>query len=161
MLAVAVADKERWLWLAEKAAELGVTALWPVACERSAHVASRLRDTHLARVTERVREACKQSGTPWAPVVHEIVPLAELGRQLPAGVLRLLADAEGGPAGAATRVTGPVAVLVGPEGGLAPSERAALLADGWTPLRLAPNVLRFETAALAAAALIQAHREAR
>lgn len=159
VLAVAIGDKERWLWLAEKSAELGVTDLLPVACERSAHVATRLREAQLGRVAERAREACKQSGAAWAPVVHPMVSLERLGAALPAGVRRLLADGEGGPFTPDGSRSAGIAVLVGPEGGLSAAERAAVLADGWTACRLAPNVLRFETAALAAAAVIQAHRE--
>jgi 16S rRNA (uracil1498-N3)-methyltransferase len=47
-------------------------------------------------------------------------------------------------------------LLFGPEGGLEPDERHALLAAGWQPARLAGTTLRFETAGLAAAAVVRA-----
>ena len=50
-------------------------------------------------------------------------------------------------------------MLIGPEGGFTESERAAAAGAGWVPIRLGPHVLRFETAALAAAACIAAARE--
>ncbi|HPM76212.1 MAG TPA: RsmE family RNA methyltransferase, partial [bacterium] len=47
------------------------------------------------------------------------------------------------------------ALLTGPEGGLTDEELAALVAAGWQPAALGPRVLRAETAALAATALLQ------
>jgi 16S rRNA (uracil1498-N3)-methyltransferase len=44
-------------------------------------------------------------------------------------------------------------VVIGPEGGLTDAERAGLVAAGYLPIVLGPHTLRFETAALAAAAL--------
>ena len=52
--------------------------------------------------------------------------------------------------------TGPVTVLIGPEGGLAPEERALAVAAGFRPVRFGPRVLRTETAPLAAIAALQA-----
>jgi 16S rRNA (uracil1498-N3)-methyltransferase len=49
----------------------------------------------------------------------------------------------------------PITVLIGPEGGLSPEEQQAAVAAGFTPVRLGPRVLRTETAALAALAVIQ------
>jgi len=44
-----------------------------------------------------------------------------------------------------------VLVAVGPEGGFTDEERGRMLGAGWAPVRLGPHILRFETAALAAA----------
>jgi 16S rRNA (uracil1498-N3)-methyltransferase len=60
-----------------------------------------------------------------------------------------LADAEGGPVPVLARDAA-LTIAVGPEGGFTEGERARLLATGFTPVRCAPAVLRFETAALAA-----------
>jgi 16S rRNA (uracil1498-N3)-methyltransferase len=46
-------------------------------------------------------------------------------------------------------------VLIGPEGGLSEPEGARVLAEGFTPVRLGPRILRTETAPLAALALLQ------
>ena len=55
------------------------------------------------------------------------------------------------------RAAGPVAILIGPEGGFAPEERSSLLGSaGVIPVSLGPRILRADTAALAALALVQA-----
>ena len=66
-------------------------------------------------------------------------------------------DAAGGAAPALDAAS-PACALVGPEGGLSDAERMAALALGFTPVLAGPLTLRFETAAIAAAALIQALR---
>lgn len=156
-LVVAVADKDRWAALAEKAAELGVTELIPMETERSAGVASRLRAEHLGRLQRRALEAIKQSGTAWAPMVQEIISLEELVAQPFSGV-RWLADVGGvepALAGSETAMQG----VIGPEGGLSERERRTLVDAGFTPVRLGPHIMRFETAAIAMAVVAGARRE--
>lgn len=53
---------------------------------------------------------------------------------------------------------GGAAVAIGPEGGFTDGERARLAAQGFSAVRLGSNILRFETAALAAAAVLTAAR---
>jgi 16S rRNA (uracil1498-N3)-methyltransferase len=148
-LAVAGGDKERWGWLAEKAAELGVTDLWPIETGRTAGVATRLRPEHLDRIRRRAMEAIKQSGSAWAPVVHDSVSLDQLCLMETRGH-RWLTDPEGDPPVFLTAGEG-VLVLVGPEGGFTDRERRQAVDAGFVPLRLGPHMLRFETAAIAAA----------
>jgi 16S rRNA (uracil1498-N3)-methyltransferase len=52
----------------------------------------------------------------------------------------------------------PVTVVIGPEGGLTSAERELLQSHGFEPIALAPHTLRFETAAVAAAAAIVSAR---
>lgn len=149
VLAVGTGDKDRWGWLAEKAAEVGVTDLIPLETERTAGVASRLRVEHLDRLRRRALEAIKQSGSAWAPAIHDPTTVAGLC-QRPADGARWLADMAGefpgpGPSDSA------LLVAVGPEGGFADGERRQLLDAGYLPVRLGPHVMRFETAAIAAA----------
>lgn len=150
-LAVGAGDKDRFGWLAEKAAELGVTELVPLETERTRGVADRLRAGQVDRLRRRAREAIKQSGAAWAPEIADPVALPSFAAHLPDG-LRWLADIDGAVPGA----TGGSAAtaVIGPEGGLAPAERELLVAAGFQPVRLAAHVLRFETAAIAAAVLI-------
>jgi 16S rRNA (uracil1498-N3)-methyltransferase len=68
--------------------------------------------------------------------------------------LLLSPDAESALAAAARGATA-VEVLVGPEGGLEDAERKAALAAGYRACRLGPRVLRSETAAIAAVAVLQ------
>jgi 16S rRNA (uracil1498-N3)-methyltransferase len=148
-LAVGAGDRDRFLWLGEKAAELGVTDLIPLETERTAGVGSRVRGDHIEKLQRRALESIKQSGTAWVPTVHPPHTLAELVGRYRTGE-RWLADAEGEspPTVAAGEA---LWVAVGPEGGFTDAERRLLLDQGWTPVRLGANTLRFETAALAAA----------
>ena len=156
-LGVGAGDRDRFLWLVEKAAELGVSRIVPLETGRSTGVATRLRPAHLEKLTRRALEATKQSGAHWSPDIGELEPIAHFIAQPRTGA-RWLADAAGArPAVAAEEIT----VLVGPEGGLTPAERSAALEAGWTPVALGPNVLRFETAAIAAAAYVAIGRQGR
>jgi 16S rRNA (uracil1498-N3)-methyltransferase len=157
-LAVGGGDRDRFAWLVEKAAELGATDVLPLETERTANVGSRVRPAHVEKLRARALEAIKQSGAPWAPVIHPPATLSEV-LDWPDRGLTLVAEQEspslpGLPAGQG------VTCLVGPEGGWT-SREIQLMADaGCTFVRLSPNILRFETAALALAVLVLDRREA-
>jgi 16S rRNA (uracil1498-N3)-methyltransferase len=144
--------KARTDFVVEKAVELGAARILPVMTERTN--AERVRPD---RLRTRAVEAAEQCG---AVHVAEVAEPAPLGQVLAGwdGGRRLwwcdaaLAAAAGPPAFA----PGPAAILIGPEGGLAPAERARLAALPWAaPVRLGPRILRAETAAVAALALWQ------
>jgi 16S rRNA (uracil1498-N3)-methyltransferase len=155
-LAVGAGDRDRFAWLVEKATELGVTEIIPLETERTAGVASRVRGRQVERLRRRALEAVKQCGAAWAPTVQETMAVAAFLARPPEGH-RWLADARGEPpprgfgAGALT-------VLVGPEGGLTDGELGLARAAGFEPVRFGAQVLRFETAAIAAAAWVAAGR---
>lgn len=149
-LLVGAGDRERFGWLAEKCAEIGVTELIPVETERARAVANRVRPATIERLGRRAREATKQSGAAWAPAVADPCGMDEAIGRAGDGT-RWLADAAGEPVSGAPAA--PVAVAVGPEGGFTPEERARLVRAGFIPVRFGPHVMRFETAALAAAIL--------
>lgn len=147
-IGVAAGDKERFGIVVEKAAELGVTRLVPLTTERSATVATRIRSAQLPRLQRRALEAIKQSGAVWAPVVSEPMSLYHFATARHAGQ-RWMADAAGAiPPRAGQRE--PVTVAIGPEGGFTDEERTTLRDGGFTAIRLGPEILRFETAAIAA-----------
>jgi 16S rRNA (uracil1498-N3)-methyltransferase len=152
LLAVGGGDKDRFLWLAEKAAELGVTTLVPLETARSRHVENRLRDSTIEKARRRAREACKQSGNAWAPIITEVTPLEGIGLRHP-NLAWWLADATGAPAPTGI---GPTAIgwLIGPEGGFV-ADDLTIFERELAPVRvtLGVHVLRFETAAIAAAVL--------
>lgn len=150
-LAVAAGDRERFAWMAEKAVELGVTSLVPLDTERTSGVASRLRATHIGKLRRVVLEATKQCGAAWAPRVDAPIELSEFVSRPVAGHA-WLADGSGGtaPAGLDER---PLSVVIGPEGGFTSEERTLLVDAGYHPVALGFHTLRFETAALAAAAV--------
>jgi 16S rRNA (uracil1498-N3)-methyltransferase len=149
-LAVAAGDKERFFWMAEKAVELGVTAIVPLETDRTAGVATRLRATHLPKLRRQVLEATKQCGEAWVPSVDAPVSLDEFAAR-PGRGLGWLADPEGAVPPASLDQT-PLTIVIGPEGGLTTDERSALLGSGYRPVALGSHTLRFETAALAATA---------
>jgi 16S rRNA (uracil1498-N3)-methyltransferase len=151
ILAVGAGDRERFALLVEQAAQLGATEIVPLETARAASVATKLRDAHLERVRRRGREALKQSGSAWAPVISEPMTPAEF-LERPRAAQRWLADAEGGIAGALP-AEAPLTIAIGPEGGFTPAERTGFLQAEFAPVRLGPHLLRFETAAVAALTL--------
>jgi 16S rRNA (uracil1498-N3)-methyltransferase len=153
-LAVGGGDRDRFAWLVEKAAELGVTDLLPLETERTANVGSRVRPAHVDKLQARAFEAIKQSGAPWAPSVHQ--PLT-LGDVLASDGLKLVAE-QGSLPLAQFDSDQDVTCLIGPEGGWTARETEQMTEAGCTFVRLSPNVLRFETAALALAVLVQDRR---
>jgi 16S rRNA (uracil1498-N3)-methyltransferase len=150
-LAVAAGDRERFSWLVEKSAELGVTRIVPLQTSRTAGVATRLKDAHVTRLRRSALEATKQCGLAWSPAIDHPIALSEFLTQ-PSGN-GWLADQEGTPAPASVDSSG-ITVIVGPEGGLTEDEREAVISAGYRPVALGRYTLRFETAALAAAAVI-------
>jgi 16S rRNA (uracil1498-N3)-methyltransferase len=156
-LAVGAGDRERFGWLVEKATELGATSVVPLETEHSRAVATRVREPHLDKLRRLALEAVKQCGAAWAVEVRPLSGLSDfLGHER--GGHCWIAD----PAGAippAAMAEGPATVLVGPEGGFSLAEREVATAAGYLPIALGPNVLRFETAALAAAAAVTTARQ--
>jgi 16S rRNA (uracil1498-N3)-methyltransferase len=147
-LVVGAGDRDRFGWLVEKAAELGVTEIVPLESALVRSVSGRVRGVHLDRLRRQAREAIKQSGAPWAPAVTDLRIPEQVCAQVVEGT-RWLADPAGG---APTRVgSGALTAVIGPEGGLTEGEQAQFRAVGFAPVRLGPHLLRFETAAIAAA----------
>jgi 16S rRNA (uracil1498-N3)-methyltransferase len=156
ILAVGAGDRERFEWVVEKATELGVTSVIPLETERTAGVASRVRLPHLDRLRRQALEAVKQSGAAWATRVETPLSLGDLAGRPVVGQ-GWVAEASGGAVPAVVG-TGPLTVVVGPEGGLTAAELERLRDAGYAPVRLGPHTLRFETAAIAAAAAAVAGR---
>jgi 16S rRNA (uracil1498-N3)-methyltransferase len=150
ILAVGAGDRDRFAWLVEKSAELGVTSIVPLETAHTASVATRLKATHLAKARQTALESLKQCGAAWAPTVEELVPLDQFLRRTRSGP-GWLADVSGALPPAALDAT-PLSIVVGPEGGFSESERMEIVDAGFRPVRLGSYTLRFETAALVAAA---------
>jgi 16S rRNA (uracil1498-N3)-methyltransferase len=154
-LLVPVADRERMLWLAEKAAEFGVTDWRPVRYARSRSVSPRGEGPAFERkVRGRMAGALEQSGGAWLPVIHDVADLASATTAC-AGVSGRYVLDPGGPAMLTFAPFHAAAVAVGPEGGLEPGEFERLAAQGWRAASLGGSTLRFETAGLAALAIIR------
>ncbi len=150
ILAVGAGDRDRFLALAEKCTELGVTRLIPLITERSAQVETRLREGAIEKCRRRSREACKQSGNPWATVVDDLTKLDALQGRV--AEVRWLLAAPNGAAMPAPANDEALGWLIGPEGGFSEAEvEFARTSLGAGPVRFAKHVLRFETAAVVAA----------
>jgi 16S rRNA (uracil1498-N3)-methyltransferase len=156
---VPIADRDRMLWLAEKCAELGAASWRPVLWRRSRSVQGRGEGTTFQmKIRARMISALEQSGNPWLPAIF---PEATVERAIAAAAAgdRLLLDAAGERLGGRSLTT-PLSIVLGPEGGIEDDERDAFVAAGFAPVAVAPNVLRFETAGIAALALAVALLEA-
>lgn len=151
-LIVGALKPERASWLVEKATELGVAGLVFVACERTPRQYSEGRLDRLRRVAAAALEQCHGARL---PTLEGVFPWSALPALLGDSrhALVLAPDAEPGPLAAPPDVR-EVDVFIGPEGGFTPAELAQLAAHGVRAVGLGPRILRVETAALAAAALL-------
>jgi 16S rRNA (uracil1498-N3)-methyltransferase len=161
-LLVPIADRDRMLWLGEKVAELGATSWRPVLWRRSRGVKPRGEGmTFQGRLRARMIGALEQSGGAWLPQLHPDAPLERALAAVPPG-LRLVLDPSAPTSIAALPpMAAPVTLAIGPEGGLESGEAAALVAAHFQPVRLGGNILRFETAAIAALAIVRSQLDAR
>ncbi|MCC6931152.1 MAG: RsmE family RNA methyltransferase [Gemmatimonadaceae bacterium] len=151
-LLVPIADRDRMLWLAEKCAELGATSWRPVLYRRSRSVKPRGEGpTFAGKLRARMAAALEQCGGAWLPAMYPEASLSRALGALPSGS-RFVLDAAGS-AMLGHRVTPPVTVAVGPEGGLEDEELEEFDAAGFERAALGGHVLRFETAALAGLAV--------
>jgi 16S rRNA (uracil1498-N3)-methyltransferase len=149
---VPVADRDRMLLLAEKATELGVTSWRPVIWRRSKSVAARGEGpTFVARLKGRMISALTQSGGGWLPEIHPGAPIQRAVTAAPDGT-RLLLDPAASTSLLSAKVSSSITIALGPEGGFENEEREEMIAAAFMPVRIAGNILRFETAGIAALA---------
>lgn len=152
-----VARGERMDLVVQKATELGVARIVPVLAERSV---VRLDGRQASRKLEHWRAvaaaACEQSGRSRLPVIEAPAALAEalpLAREADCRIT--LSPGAAVPLVALAAGTASAVLLIGPEGGLTEAEVARAEAAGFEPRSLGPRILRTETAALAALAVLQ------
>lgn len=156
-LAQAISAGEKMDFTLQKATELGIARIQPLASERSVVKLSGERaDKRVAHWQGVVIAACEQCGRNRIPPVAPIRPYTGwLGGGLSGLRLMLSPDSETSLRGL-PRPDQPVTLLIGPEGGFSAAETAAARHAKFTPVRLGTRILRTETAALAALAAMQA-----
>jgi 16S rRNA (uracil1498-N3)-methyltransferase len=162
-LVMAVYKFDRMEWAIEKATELGVASIVPVMARRTEKHLATAAEKRVERWRRIAHEAAQQARRSDVPVIHTPVPLAAfvkgtssatrivLAEQERTTTLRNALDEALASAGAEMPA---LEVAIGPEGGWAPEEEALFDANGWRAVSLGPRILRAETAAIAALAVI-------
>lgn len=164
VLAAGIARRERMEFSVQKATELGVAEIWPLL---SARCVVKLDEDRAGKRSERWRriagEAAKQSQRTEVPIVSEPMRIADLVAALGRFDVVLVPwedEASTAPgigealdAAGATNASR-VLVVVGPEGGFEAAEVDALRGGGGVAVSLGDTVLRTETAAAVAVALV-------
>lgn len=146
--------KARTDFIVEKAAELGCARILPVQSDFTN--SERIRQD---RLQAHAVEAAEQCGGTFVPAVADLQPLSRLlAGWDPARQILWADEAMAGPAQTlAGLLPGAWAILIGPEGGFSESERVILRGLPFVhPVSLGPQILRADTAAVAAIALWQA-----
>lgn len=149
----------------QKATELGVHAIQPLATERTEVRLDAEREARrVGHWRQVIASACEQSGRAGLPLLAapQSLPnwLVQMGAAMPganAASIRLMLDPEGDVSLRDLPVPTEAILAVGPEGGFSDNEGALLQRMGFARLRLGPRVLRTETAGLAAIAVLQSH----
>ncbi|WP_370339684.1 16S rRNA (uracil(1498)-N(3))-methyltransferase [Parvularcula marina] len=157
----------------QKGTELGVRSFQPVVTRRTQLAKGGLKADRLETIAMEAAEQCERLDL---PQIAEPVSLEAALDALPSGTRLVFCDEAGDAADQrwggehgraapmATRLAdaetgGPWALLIGPEGGFSPEERAMLRKrDGVLAVSLGPRILKAETAAIAAITLWQAHQ---
>lgn len=156
-LAQAISSGDKMDFTLQKAVELGITRIQPIASARSVVKLSGERaEKRVRHWRQVVISACEQCGRNRVPDIGSILSLEDwLGSHLPDGLRLTLAPDATALLRELPPPAIPIVLLIGPEGGLAPDEVKAAASKGFMPVRLGPRVLRTETAALAALAAMQ------
>jgi len=150
---------DRFEWIVEKATELGVQEIHPFEATRSERGLAHASVKRNERWQKIAHEAGQQSRRLRLPVIAQSVSFR--GAIVIEANVKLLLDEESQtPIGKflpTTRAAADrIALLSGPEGGWTPEERETAHAAGWSSCSLGSTVLRAETAATAAIAVVRA-----
>lgn len=148
--------RSRLDYMVQKATELGAARLQPVMTQHT--VAERV---NVDRLRANAIEAAEQCGVLRVPEVAEPKKLAAVLEDWDGSRTLIVCDEAApvaNPIEALAKVAqGPIAVLIGPEGGFAKAEREVLMAKPYTvAISLGPRIMRADTAAVAALALVNA-----
>jgi 16S rRNA (uracil1498-N3)-methyltransferase len=165
-LYLAVFKFDRMEWALEKCTELGAERIVPLICSRTGAGLAAAAEKRAARWRRLMAQAAEQSRRAAPPELADPLRLNHetLAARGSAGARVVLAESE-----CALRLRDaldecraqagdgsfPVALATGPEGGWTGAERELFAQCGWTSASLGPTILRAETAAIAALAIVQ------
>jgi 16S rRNA (uracil1498-N3)-methyltransferase len=158
-LVISIYKFDHMEWAIEKATELGVAAIVPVIARRTEKHLAEAAAARVERWRRIVHEAAQQSRRSDVPLVSDPILLPTrivLAEQERTTTLRHALD----EAQAAAETDMPtLEIAIGPEGGWAPEEEALFDANGWRAASLGPRILRAETAAISAMAVVASYLE--
>ena len=162
-LVLAIYKFDRMEWAIEKATELGVAAVAPVVARRTEKHLAQAAEKRAERWRRIAHEAAQQARRSDVPLIHAPISLSARVRAASASTRIVLAEQERTTTlrhvideaiEAANEEMPALEIAVGPEGGWAPAEEALFDANGWRAASLGPRIVRAETAAIAALAVV-------
>ena len=160
-------ENEKKIWLAfspikqnplnfmiQKTTELGVQKFIPLICERSI-----VKNINIARIKKIIIESSEQSNRLSIPEIKKIESLKNFIKVFPKNGCIIFCDINSDKKNLKEilrkKIKGPICILVGPEGDFSESERQLIISLNQAyPLSLASNILRAETAAIAAVTIV-------
>ncbi len=159
-IAAAVPKAARADWMIEKLSELGVDALVPLSTRRSVVLPRGLgKLDRWRRLAAESAEQSARTGVMRIEPLTELPVIIERAKSAGGALWHLSLDEDAVPIlQLISPLPGTLTVFVGPEGGWTTEESDAFRAAQIVPVRLTRTILRVETAAVAAAAIIQAVR---
>ncbi len=157
VVAAAMIKPARFEWMLEKATELGTDEFIPLITRHSdVHLVRANLPSRLNRWQRIVQQACEQSGRTLIPAIQAPLKFPDLlAMDSLSGFTRLLLYESGGLPLSREKPPGPAVICIGPEGGWDPSEVDAALERGYRLVSLGRHILRAETSAVAAIALLR------
>lgn len=159
----AISKGDRMDWVVQKAVELGVARITPVITQ---HGAVKLDAERMAKKVEHWQNiavsACEQCGRNYVPKIEAIVTFSDLFQEkmLESSEKWILHPEQGKiPLSPPLKKGGnAITLLIGPEGGFSSEEVQKACSAGYQAMSLGPRILRTETAAITAIAILQAYQ---
>ena len=148
---------DRFEWMIEKVTELGVKAVIPVEAARSDEGLFKAAAKRVERWRKIARESSQQSRRVRVPEIRDAMKLGDALRRSVGSKIRLEENPGAPPLLECAKSwdrEADLCVAIGPEGGWTDAERATMESLDWLPASLGSTVLRAETAAIAAAAIL-------
>lgn len=148
---------DRMEWALEKLTELGVSCIVPMVAQRTEEHLAKAAAKRVERWRKIAREASQQARRVAPPEIAEPVTLKKaIEKELGSRIVLSEIEEKNSLKSVLAACTPPLALAFGPEGGWSEAELALFNAGGWKPASLGHTILRAETAAIAAVAVVMA-----